>query len=207
VAFSLIVMAQVVLVFAAAALLEYAVRRSQPRNRTFPEDGVAAGAFVAPKHARFPPSWREWAVRTAVVAGIVAATVVPVAWWLGVWGGYEHQLKVAVRAGHCVRISTDRQGWAGTGAVLNARASARFAAFCDELGPSATWLHFHSADDMRRAIVADAADRDPLLTGDYTSVCINRPRAELVAFDDVAQWKVKVLCWLRGGQIVRRPTR
>jgi hypothetical protein len=36
---------------------------------------------------------------------------------------------------------------------------------------------------------------------------VSSSRAELVAFDDVQDWKVKALSWLRDGRIVRRPAR
>jgi hypothetical protein len=88
-------------------------------------------------------------------------------------------------------------------ASLNAGATARFAAFCDELGPSVTWLRFRSEADMRHAIAADARDRQPFL--DYATGCVNASRAELVAFDDVDHWKVSFLGWRRGARIVRRP--
>jgi hypothetical protein len=167
-------------------------------------------SFLPPEHARLPTSPRRRAVHRALLvaatATIVAAIVAAIAWWLGVWGGYEHQLRVAVRdIGNCEGTSINHDGWGGATAALNAPASARFAAFCEELGPSVTWLHFRSAAAMRQAMAADARDRYPLLT--RTTVCISSSRAELVAFDDVDHWKVRLLCWLRDASIVRQPAR
>ena len=67
------------------------------------------------------------------------------------------------------------------------------------------WLRFRSASELRVALAADASQRDSLL--DYATVCVSSSRAELVAFDDVEDWKVKALCSLRDGRIVRRPAR
>jgi hypothetical protein len=144
-------------------------------------------------------------LRGVIVAGMVAAVLVPVSWWLGVWGGYEHQLRVAVRHGDCVGTRVEHVGWGAATEPLNARANARFAAFCDELGPMVMWLRFRSAAELRAALAADASQRDSLL--DYATVCVSSSRAELVAFDDVQDWKVKALCWLRDGRIVRRSAR
>jgi hypothetical protein len=85
----------------------------------------------------------------------------------------------------------------------SARATARFAAFCDELGPSVSWLRFRSAADMRQAMAADATDRFPVLAN--MTVCVSPSRAELVAFDEIDEWKVRFLCWRRGARILRRP--
>ena len=72
--------------------------------------GAGVQSFLPPEHARLPPS-REWMLRGVILAGMVAAVLVPVTWWLGVWGGsehqlraggsYEHQLRAAVRHGYC----------------------------------------------------------------------------------------------------------
>lgn len=116
-------------------------------------------------------------------------------------GSYEHQLTVAVRdIDNCAGTSTNNIGWGGD---LSERASARFAAFCDQLGPSVSWLRFRSAADMRQAMAADSTERFPILAN--TTVCVNPARAELVAFDEIADWKVRFLCWRRGARIVRRP--
>jgi hypothetical protein len=47
--------------------------------------------------------------------------------------------------------------------ALNAPASACFAAFCEELSPSVSWLQFHSVAELRHAMAAGARDRDALL--------------------------------------------
>jgi hypothetical protein len=144
-------------------------------------------------------SWR----RGVLVAG-VAVAVAGLTWWLGLWGGYEHQLQVAVRdIGQCQRTST-KQDWPTTDDPLAARASRRFFAACEQLGPNVTWLRYRNASDMGRAMEAARARPDAELSDPYVTVCISRHPAELVLFDGVDQWKVTLLCWLRGGRVARR---
>lgn len=145
-------------------------------------------------------------MRALVAAALAAAILAPVAWLLGALGSYEHQLRVAVRdIGNCEGTGINHHGWGSAADPRNTPASARFAAFCDELGPEVTWLRFPSPAAMRQAMAADATDSYPHLA--HATVCINRSRAELVAFDDVDAWKVKLLCWRRGARIVRQEAR
>jgi hypothetical protein len=172
-------------------------------------DGVAVTTFLPPEHARLPPSRRELALRAAVLAGLVAAILAVVlaasGWRSGRWGSYEHQLKAAVR-GDCVGVSTNREGWGGVTAALNAQATERFAAFCDQLGAEVTCLRFRSAQDMRQAMAADAQAhaQGGYAVLNHAAVCISWSRAELIAFDGVSESKVTRLCRRRGARIVRR---
>jgi hypothetical protein len=67
------------------------------------------------------------------------------------------------------------------------------------------WLRFASAEDMREAMAADASQDYSLLA--HATVCVSSSRGELVAFDNIEGWKVRALCWLRDGRIVRRQVR
>jgi hypothetical protein len=107
--------------------------------------------------------------------------------------------------GNCKGTPVSHDGWGAPSESLNARASARFVVSREFLGPTVMWLRFRSPSDLHEALAADAWHRDSLLS--YSTVCVSSSRAELVAFYDVEHWKVKALCWLRDGSIVRRPVR
>ena len=153
-------------------------------------------------------------LRGVILAGMVAAGLVPVTWWLGVWSGskhqlpggsYDHQLRAAVRHSYCEGTPVSHDGWGAPSEPLNARASARFVVSCEFTGPTVMWLHFRSASDLRDAWAVGASQSDSLLS--ISTVCVSSSRAELVAFYDVEQWNVNALCSLREGRIVRRPVR
>jgi hypothetical protein len=86
--------------------------------------------------------------------------------------------------------------------ALNQRASRRFAAFCEELGPMVTWLRFPNAADMNAALSATPTDK----TSSYalSTVCVSQSRAEMVMFDDVGSGRIDGLCAARDGRIVHR---
>lgn len=167
---------------------------------------VTIRGFLTPEHARLPPTRRERVIRVTVAGTMIAAVIAGAAagatWWAGLWGSYEHQLKAAVRHGDCVRISVNHDGWGGD---LNQGATDSYAAFCDELGPSVNWVRYRTPAGLRAAIAADAAQHHPALRGRLITVCVNTSAAELVAFDEIAEWKIRMLCHRRGARIIRTP--
>jgi hypothetical protein len=139
----------------------------------------------------------------AVAVAVAHAVAAGVTYYAGWWGSYEHRLTASVRHLDCKHISTDHHGWAGEDMlVLNERASRRFAAFCEELGPMVTWLRFPSAAAMRAALAATPTDKTSSYA--YATVCVSQSRAEVLTFYDVGKGRIDGLCAARDGRIVHR---
>jgi hypothetical protein len=142
-----------------------------------------------------------------IAAGLGVAAVLAfaagVTYYLGWWGSYEHRLTAAVRHLDCKDVTTDHQGWRGADMrALDDRATARFAAFCEDLGPMVTWLRFRSAVDMHAALAATPAGHGSDFA--LSTVCISESRAEVVLFDDVPRRRTAGLCGARDGRVVHR---
>jgi hypothetical protein len=139
----------------------------------------------------------------AVAVAVALAVAAGVTYYVGWWGSYEHRLTASVRHLDCKHISIDHDGWADEDMlVLNQRASGRFAAFCEELGPMVTWLRFPSAAAMRAALATTPTDKTSSYA--YSTVCVSQSRAEVIMFDDVGKGRIDGLCAARDGRIVHR---